>query len=170
MVRVGCPAGRAMNFHASDYAEAIRLKMIELQPINSLSSIWYEGDFIWLNERCGRANWNTPVPKKDGTPGRRADQHFADYSPLVECGRCGLIRGKRHISYRHIPSEATREKRLADPFNTMSKMLCMSCWNKVRPVAKATIEAEKLKSLTNLLQREYRRAKREDNQPTKEST
>lgn len=76
-------------------------------------------------------------PKKDGTLGRRIDYHSVPYCPLYECVACHVRSGGHRIQYRSM----------------LAKVLCMGCWNRLRPIEKAQDELNELGYLTRKLQR-----------------
>lgn len=79
---------------------------------------------------------------KDGRPStKRFDSYFRYYTPLYICEICKKMSTPKHVNYKY---------RLGYDY------LCMSCWNKLRPIEKKQEEVKEVKKLINKLKRTKR--------------
>jgi len=67
-------------------------------------------------------------------------------SPVKQCGRCGVWGSTKKV----------QDRWLLD-----TRCICMSCWNKVRPILKAEENLEECKKLANKLIREAQKCRKE---------
>lgn len=100
-------------------------------------------------------SWWVPIPRKDGTPGKRLQTIPTPICPVACCERCGRfgstvwVRGWWQRSCR-----AKEHARDHSPEPT----LCMGCMNVMRPIwAREAIVAEN-KVMLGRIQREVQRA------------
>ncbi len=115
--------------------------------------------YFWESGNHGTARWFVWGKRKDGKTRSRPFQYSAVFAPVRTCQRCGLLGSPRRVSYRSDVYGWNKEHPRDWSAPDIST-LCMSCWNKVRPVMKMKEQAAELKSANNALQRAYREAKR----------
>lgn len=83
-----------------------------------------------------RSEW-VPKVKKNGKPGLRMEYLFFPFCPLYECAVCPRRGSARRIQYR----------------SGLGKFLCMSCWNRLRPIERAQRAVDELGYLQRKLLR-----------------
>lgn len=96
--------------------------------------------------------------RKDGTPGRLIEG-VTHYSPLFVCELCEKLGPKKKIQYRN--DCYLYEHR--DRYRSGTPLLCMGCWNKIRPLVKRIREAQENDKLIRKMKRELRELERERN-------
>ncbi|HEY8309989.1 MAG TPA: hypothetical protein VIG47_05500, partial [Gemmatimonadaceae bacterium] len=102
--------------------------------------IKYEHDYVWS-------------VLKDGRRGTRLIDVFNAYSPLYRCQLCGLLASAKRVccrndvwSWNFIGDKDYTSPRITD--------LCVSCWNKVKPISYMKREAAEFLRLSRKLLRE----------------
>lgn len=83
---------------------------------------------------------------KNGKPGKSLVSHCCWYTPLRTCDRCGKVSTPRKVQYRSLCHQVG-----------YSGMLCMGCWNVVRPLAQAQSDEKFVKWAIGKIQRESRK-------------
>jgi hypothetical protein len=94
------------------------------------------------------------IPRKDGKPGKRFAPIFYHYSVIDRCDHCGRVSSADWVKRWHY---RLWRKDHAEPDPT----LCLGCFNRIRPLWRAEIEAWEMEALVRKLKREILRAKRE---------
>lgn len=91
------------------------------------------------------ASYWEPSLRKDGKPGRLI-QHAHWYTPLRTCGRCGKVGVPKKVQYRSLCHQGGS-----------SGMLCMGCWNVIRPIVKKQVDSNFIRWAIGKIQREARK-------------
>ena len=92
---------------------------------------------------------------KNGKQGKRIISSCGPwYTPLNECDVCGYISTPKKVQHRNeLWGWNLTDKK---DYTTKSKeMLCMSCWNKIRPLVMLERESNEVRTLINKLKREF---------------
>lgn len=92
------------------------------------------------------ATWWEIIPRADGKPGKRTRLCHAWYTPLRACQLCGLLGTPKRVQYRSRCHAITDGR----------AVLCMGCWNRIRPLAALQSAIGELQSLQRKLLREAR--------------
>lgn len=91
------------------------------------------------------ATYWEPRIRKDGKPGALVS-HSLWFTPLRTCVRCGKVGVPKKVQYRSMCHQVG-----------FSGMLCMGCWNVIRPIVKAQTESNFLSWAIGKIQREVRK-------------
>ena len=100
---------------------------------------------------------------KNGKPGNKILDVWVPYSPIRACDLCGKLGNKRRVMIRNDVYSWNKEHK-KDYTTKLKNMLCMSCWNKVRPIYYKEQECDALLFLIRKLEREISNAKRNAHQ------
>lgn len=103
------------------------------------------------------------IPLKNGKPGRRVHSVPVYYTPINCCDVCGTLVPPKKVCDR----SGVWGWNFDGPKDYKSKsksMLCMGCWNKIRPLHKKAIEVDELRTLINRLNRTISDEKKRNNQ------
>jgi hypothetical protein len=90
---------------------------------------------------------------KNGKFGKRFDCVW--YTPLRNCELCEVLGTRKKVHWRTgVYGWDTNLNDKPESENARKAVLCMGCWNKVKPIAKAKKEALEIRYLTNKLYKE----------------
>lgn len=112
---------------------------------NSYGEVWWNDVFETIRKDGSRGVlWNRSV-----TPG-------VDVTPLNTCDLCGKFSTPKNI---HAREDCYNWNREPGDYETPTKdVLCMACWNKIRPVAKKRKEVQECAGLLRKLKRQITEA------------
>lgn len=97
------------------------------------------------------------VNKKQIDLSRFLESVLGDYSKVINCDLCGRVGSKKKVYSRLDVTGWDTEKK----DNYLSKdCLCISCWNKVKPLAKSKKQCEETARLSRKLLKEIRKCQK----------
>ena len=119
-----------------------------------------------------------PYIKKNGQPGKSGWMEWAHYpySVLGQCERCGRLSSADWVKQWFYARVCWPRRRYGDPFGnavayaewkldptTREPVLCIGCFNKVRPIWDALQIADENRLLINRIKQEITRARKDRN-------
>jgi len=144
--------------------------MIRYWPAVSTRSNQATPDYMSANEwkLVQQVSWYEWSTLKSGKQGKALKWMFADYCPLVTCQLCMKTGSTKSIRPRDVWGWNREHK---DDYEAMKRdVLCMSCYNKVRPIVKKSRELEECRKLINRITKEIQNERRKIDENSKHGT
>ena len=107
---------------------------------------------IRISDQCTIQAHAYPTFLKSGKIGKRIDIIYCWYTPLRTCDLCKKVSTPRNISWRSDCFYWNRNGR--NDYPPDQSTLCVSCWNKVKPLVKMQAELKGIKKLNAKVYRE----------------
>jgi len=120
--------------------------------LDRLSRLNIDFNILAEEENCTWVNYN----KKNGANAeswKRADRIEHPTTWLNTCGGCGKKSTPKKIHYRSDVAGWNKENS-RDYLAECKSVLCMSCWNKIKPIVSKQEDIEENKKLLNKLNKE----------------
>jgi hypothetical protein len=103
------------------------------------------------------------VLKKNGKPGLRVEMVPIDCTVIYYCDVCGKVGPKKKVQQRNDVWGWNFDG--PKDYKTQSKsMLCMGCWNKIRPLCVKQRKCDEMRTFINKLQRTISNERKQNNQ------